>query len=123
MKPLRKFRSFFEEDGAAAGGGTGAVAANATGDSPNMAMPPSMNPMGLVRRNKYRQFEVESTTFRKFEKGRVPFERWSRFLDLQNEKHQEIYNYAKQYRNHMIVLKDSSTGALRAIRRRSSNGL
>ena len=112
MKSLKKFRSYFEEEGEGAPAG-GAIA-NTTGDSPTMAMPASM---------KYRQFEVESTTFRKFEKGRVPFERWARFLDMQNEKHQEIYNYARQHRHHMIVLKDAGTGALRAIRRRSVDGL
>ena len=121
MKSLKKFRAYVEEvgEGAPAGG----ALANTTGDSPTMAMPASMNPMGLIRRKKYRQFEVESTTFRKFEKGRVPFERWARFLDMQNEKHQEIYNYARQHRHHMIVLKDAGTGALRAIRRRSVDGL
>lgn len=125
MKTLRKFRSYFEEDGAvgagAATGGTGSVAANVTGDSPTMAMPPSMNPMGMVKRRKYRVFEMDSSTFRKFENGRAPFERWSKYLDMQNEKHQEVYNYAKQKRDHMIVLRDCETGAMRAIRRRAAN--
>ena len=125
MKPLKKFRSYFEEDGAGgagagAGGGTGAVAANVTGDSPTMAMPASANPIALIRRRKYRQFEVESATFNKFSKGRAHFERWSKYLDMANERHQEIYNYARKNRDHVIVLKDSTTGALRAIRRRSA---
>jgi hypothetical protein len=124
MKKFKSFRSYFEEDGAggaAVGGGTGAVAANVTGDSPTMAMPASANPMGLIRRRKYRQFEVESATFNKFSRGRMRFERWSKYLDLGNERHNEIYNYARNNRDHVIVLKDSVTGALRAIRRRSAN--
>lgn len=117
MKPLSKFRTFFE-DGAM---GAGAVAANATGDSANMAMPPSMNPMTTLARKKYRMFEVDSETFRRFQCGRARFERWSKYLDLNNDSHKEVYNYAKQNRDHMLVLRDSSTGALRAIRRKAAN--
>ena len=118
MKSLKKFKSVFDEDSAM---GAGAIAANRTGNTPNMAMPPDGNRLGTVRR-KYRQFNVESATFRKFQAGRMKFERWSKFLDMQNETHNEIYNYAKKNRDHVVVLKDDDTGALRAIRRPSANG-
>lgn len=124
MKPFKQSHTYFEEDGAAgmSTGGTGSVAANTTGDSPTMAMPASANPMGLVRRRKYRQFEVESTTFRKFERGRATFERWSKYLDLNKVNEREVYDYARRNRDHVLVLRDSTTGALRAIRRRPHNG-
>jgi hypothetical protein len=96
----------------------GGVAANVTGDSPNMSMPPTSG--GLVRR--YRSFDVEPELFRKFQTGRVKFERWSKYLDMNNETHKTIYDFAKKNREHMVVLRDSSTGALRAIRRRSEDG-
>ena len=53
-----------------------------------------------------------------FEKGKVKFEHWSKYLDMQNEGHTSIYEYAKKNPNHVIVLRNSDNGALRAIRRR-----
>lgn len=99
------------------------MAANVTGDSQNMAMPPSMVPGPVIRR-KYRQFDLEPEIFRKFENGKMKFERWTRFLDLKNENHKAIYDYAYKNRgkDHLIVIRDISTGALRAIRRRPHNG-
>jgi len=119
MKTLRKLR----EDGSPAGGAPGMSAPNAsqpianrTGDSPTMAMPPAMKPGTMFKR--YRQFEVDSATFRKFVPGKQRFERWSRYLNLQDENHKSIhdYAYANRGREHLIVLRDSDTGAMRAIR-------
>lgn len=93
----------------------GGVAANVTGDSPTMAMPPTSG--GLMRR-KYKSFDVDSNLFRKFETGKVKFEHWSKYLDLTNEGHTSIYEYAKKNPTHVIVLRNSDNGALRAIRRR-----
>ena len=97
------------------------AAANVTGDSQNMAMPPAVD-HGIQRR--YKVFDVDPDTFRKFKTGRVRFERWSKYLNLQDEVHQSIYDYAYKNRNrgHVMVLRDQSTGALRSIRRRSSDG-
>jgi hypothetical protein len=52
----------------------------------------------------------------------MKFEHWSKFLNLQNESHKAIYDYAYENRkhDHLIVLKNSDTGALRAIRRPAS---
>ena len=105
------------EDGAAAVG-SGAIA-NVTGDTPTMAMPPTGAAKPLRR---YKMFDVVPETFRKFEKGRVKFERWVRYLNLQDQKQKEIYDYATRNRRDVIVLRDNSTGALRAIRRRSIDG-
>ena len=126
---IKSFKTFTNEDGGGgagggdgggAGGGTGSVAANVTGDSSTMAMPPTSG--GLMRR-KYKSFDVEPELFKKFQTGRMKFERWARNLDLQNEKHKQIYDYATRYKKHVVVLKDSSTGALRAIRRKSVDGM
>lgn len=121
MKALRSIR----EDGTPAGGAPGMSTpnANVTGDTPNMAMPPSMVP-GPVLRRKYKQFDLETETFRKFEKGRMKFERWSKFLNMENENHRSLYDYANKNsgKDHLIVIRDSSTGAMRAIRRRPHNG-
>lgn len=120
MKTVSKLR----EDGSPAGGAPGMSTPNATppspanktGDTPNMAMPPTAKPGTMFRR--YRQFDVESATFRKFQNGRTRFERWSKYLDLNNENDKSLYDYAFQNRGreHLIVIRDSSTGAMRAIR-------
>jgi hypothetical protein len=84
-----------------------------------MAMPASMRPGHVFRR--YKKFAVESETFRKFQNGRMRYERWARFLDLNNENHRAIrdYAYANRSREHIIVLQDSGTGALKAIKHRA----
>lgn len=119
MKSLQKLR----EDGSPAGGAPGmstpnATPPNRTGDTASMSMPAAAHPGQVFRR--YKQFDLEPETFRKFEKGRMKFERWSKFLNMENENHKAIYDYANQNRknDHLIVIRDSTTGALRAIRRR-----
>jgi hypothetical protein len=97
----------------------GATPVNVSGDSENMAMPPSS--AKLTRR--YRAFDVEPEVFKKFETGRVKFERWSQYLDMNNENHKQIHEYARKNREHVIILRNLDNGALRAIRRRSANGL
>jgi|GEM_PF-1177240 len=97
----------------------GATPVNVTGDSATMAMPPTS--AKLTRR--YRAFDVEPEVFKKFETGRVKFERWSRYLDMNNENHKQIHEYARRNGKHVIILRNSENGALRAIRRRSANGL
>lgn len=70
---------------------------------------------------KYKDFDVPSDVFRRFSTGRNKFERWSKYLNLQDEKQFEIYKYAVRNRNATIVLRDEETGALRSIRRKASN--
>jgi hypothetical protein len=68
-------------------------------------------------------FEVDCDCFEKFRTGRKKFERWGRFLNMDDDTHKSIYDYASANRKNTIVLRCSQTGALRAIRRRSSNDL
>ena len=92
--------------------------ANVTGDSATMAMPATAK-----KDRRYKMFDVDSEIFRRFQTGRIKFERWSKYLDLNNEDQKVIYNYALKNSGDIIVLRDSTTGALRAIRRRSADGL
>lgn len=71
----------------------------------------------------YRKFMVPSETFSKFETGRNRFERWSKYLDLSQESQKAIYDYAKKNPKKTVVLQDETTGAMRAIRRKSANNL
>jgi hypothetical protein len=77
-------------------------------------------PLGCPKR-KYRDFDVPSDVFRRFSTGRKKFERWSKYLNLQDENQKAIYDYARKNRDSVIVLRNSDTGALRAIRPKASN--
>ncbi len=66
-------------------------------------------------------FDVPSDVFRRFETGRNKFERWSKYLDVNDKDQAEVLAYAKKQPKNTIVLRDSSNGVLRQIRRRAAN--
>ena len=66
---------------------------------------------------KWKMFSVCSETFNKFETGRFKFERWAKYLNLEDETEKAVYDYATANRQKIVVLQCSDTGALRAIRR------
>jgi len=74
----------------------------------------------LGSKRKYREFDVPEEVFNKFQKGRVRFERWAQYLDLNDKVQFSIYEYAKKNRNGVIILRNSTNGALRAVRRRAT---
>lgn len=78
-------------------------------------------PLGAKKKKKYKDFNIPSEIFRRFDTGRNKFERWSKYLDLQDENQKSLYAYAKKNRNSVIILRDETTGALRSIRRRATN--
>ena len=81
-------------------------------------------PLGKKAKLKYKEFEVSNETFFKFRTGRTKFERWSKYLNLENANEKSIYDYYNKSRGkHVIVLRNEETGALRAIRPRSTDGL
>ena len=88
-----------------------------TGD---VAMPPSDYPKSGAT---WRLFNVPTDIFRRFETGRNKFERWSKYLNMEDEEQQELYSYAKKHGKNTIVLRDSNSGALRSIRKRAMNEL
>lgn len=69
----------------------------------------------------WKMFDVPTDIFRKFETGRNKYERWSKYLDLNDDNQKCICDYAKKFPKNTIVLRDSATGVLRQIRRRSAN--
>ena len=80
-------------------------------------------PLGIQGKGKvkYKDFTVPSEIFRRFDTGRNKFERWSKYLNLEDENQKQIYLYAKKNRKSVIILRDETTGAMRAIRRKASN--
>jgi len=95
--------------------------------SSGVSLPPTGNAphdnsdTGIMRRKDWKMFDVKADTFRKFETGRNRFERWSKYLNLQDESEKAIYDYAVKNSKHTIVLRNGDTGAMRSIRRRALN--
>ena len=70
-----------------------------------------------VKKRKYEMFDVSNETYNRFQQGRQKFERWSKYLNLENENEKSIYDYYNKTRgNSVIVLRNEVNGALRAIR-------
>lgn len=81
-------------------------------------------PLMKTQKRKYREFTVSPELFARFQTGRTRFERWSKYLNLENADEKEIYDYHKKTGGkNIIILRNSENGALRAIRQRSSNNL
>ena len=81
-------------------------------------------PLGPAKKRKYKEFVVPNDVFRRFETGRVKFERWSKYLNLEDAGQKSIYDYYNKTRGKsIIILRNEETGALKAIRARSSNDL
>jgi len=110
MQNLKTFKEIHEEMSSAFGAGTSSTSIDVGYDKP-------------LFNKKGKAFDVSTDVFRRFQKGRNKFERWSKFLNLEDSNQKAIYDYAKRNRGATIVLRDSETGALRAIRARSSDNL
>ena len=78
-------------------------------------------PLGIKKKTKYKDFNVPSDIFRRFDTGRNKFERWSKYLNLEDENQRAIYSYAKKNRKSVIILRDETTGAMRCIRLKANN--
>lgn len=86
----------------------------------DVVMPPK--PLKTDQGNKYQRFKVPTEVFTRFDRGRKKHQRWKTFLDLTDEKQCAICQFAKKYRDALIVIEDESSGAMRAIRPTSSDG-
>tara|TARA_A100001015_G_scaffold281916_1_gene345666 strand:- start:452 stop:784 length:333 start_codon:yes stop_codon:yes gene_type:complete len=110
MQDLKSFKEIHEELSSAFGAGTSSTSIDVGYDKP-------------LFNKKGKKFDVSSDVFRRFQTGRNKFERWSKFLNLEDSNQKAIYDYAIRNRDATVILRDSETGAMRAIRPRSSNRL
>ena len=78
-------------------------------------------PLGAKKKKKNQEFIVSDETFNRFKTGRTKFERWSKYLNLQDEAEKNIYDYYRKNSDATIYLRNEKTGALRAIRPRAAN--
>ena len=82
-----------------------------------------MNPTGKTKKKrKCETFSVSDDCFHKFRHGKTKFERWSKYLDLSDASQKKIYDWAKRHHNGTIILKNSTTGAVRGIRYNRTGG-
>ena len=56
-------------------------------------------------KRKYKDFDVSSEVFRRFQTGRNKFERWAKYLDLTDSDQKKIYDYARKNRDAVVVLR------------------
>jgi hypothetical protein len=99
------------EEGEGGGTSTGSVATPPTGGSKFKGIKPNGKD--------YSMFDLPTDVFRRFSPGRAKFERWSKYLDLNDEKQNELYQFAsKNSSRKKIILRDSETGAMMMIRQR-----
>lgn len=78
-------------------------------------------PLEKKKKDKYREFNVSNETFNRFQTGRTKFERWSKYLNLEDANEKSIYNFHRRNKGSVIILRNEETGALRAIRPKAAN--
>ena len=83
-----------------------------------------MNPTGKpkMKKKKCETFSVSDDCFNMFRRGKTKFERWSKYLDLEDVSQKKIYDWAKRHHNGTIILQNATTGAVRGIRYNRTGG-
>jgi hypothetical protein len=112
-------KSFKEMTGTIGGGNVGVP----TDAPPGASIDPILYGKKKKPLRRYKEFTVPTEVFRKFQTGRNKFERWSKYLNLEDANQKAIYDYASKNRDYVVILKDEETGAMRSIRKRSANKL
>ena len=77
-------------------------------------------PMTKMIRRKMGEFEVDDETMVRFKKGKRKFDRWDKYLNMEDEAHQEIHSFAKKHPKGIIVLKNGEN--IKAIRFNRNGG-
>ena len=67
-------------------------------------------------------FTVTPDVFSRFAKGKKKFERWSKYLNVEDEAEASIYNFARRNPDGMIILQCADTGNQKAIRYNPNGG-
>ena len=91
--------------------------ANVAGDGA-VSMPPTARKV----KRKSKTFNVSPQLFDIFRRGKKKFEKWSKYLNMEDEGHRALYSWAVKNREGIIVLQNSVTGEVRAIRHNRMGG-
>ena len=95
--------------------------ANNAGDGA-VDMAPNAGPRKKPIKRKKQIINVSPKVFDAFRRGKQKFEKWARYLDLSDESQSAIYNWAIKNHKGVIILQNSVTGEIRAIRHNRMGG-
>ena len=95
--------------------------ANVAGDGA-VDMAPNAGPAKKPIKRKKETFNVSPQLFDRFRRGKTKFERWSKYLDLADENHKALYQWAIRNPKGICILQNSVTGEIRAIRHNRMGG-
>lgn len=82
--------------------GDGSAVAGLTGEPP------------IRKKRRFSKFVVNDDLYNKFATGKTKYRKWSHYLDLNNEGHQQIYEFAKKNPRGVIILQNGKN--VKAIR-------
>ncbi len=91
--------------------------ANVAGDGA-VSMPPTAKKV----KRKTKQFNVSPQLFDMFRRGKKKFEKWSKYLNMEDEGHRAIYQWAIKNPQGILILQNSQNGEVRAIRHNRMGG-
>ena len=91
--------------------------ANVAGDGA-VSMPPTARK--VIKKKK--TFSVSPQVFDMFRRGKKKFEKWSKYLNLEDESQRSIYNWAIKNHTGVLILQNAVTGEVRAIRHNRMGG-
>jgi hypothetical protein len=97
---VEEFLTLLEDGGGM--GGSPSAPTNSTGTAVSTDIPAIR--VGKKGR-KFGTFEVDPSVLRRFSKGKKKFTKWSEYLDLDDPKHKEVYQYARKNPKGVLILK------------------
>ena len=98
------------------------AAANATGSAVAGTGEDSDTVVVKKKKRKTAIFKVTPEVFSRFAKGKKKFERWSKYLNTEDEAEASIYSFARKNPDGMIILQCDETGAQKGIRYNPNGG-
>ena len=91
--------------------------ANVAGDGA-VSMPPTAKKV----KRKSKTFNVSPQLFDMFRRGKKKFERWSKYLNMEDEGHRALYSWAVKNPQGIMIIQNSQSGEVRAIRHNRMGG-
>lgn len=64
-----------------------------------------------VKKRKFASFGVDNDTFNRFKSGKAKYRKWSAYLNLNDDSHKKIHEYARKNPRGILVIKDESGNA------------
>ena len=92
--------------------------ANVAGDGA-VSMPPTAK---RVKKRKSKTFSVSPQLFDVFRRGKKKFERWSKYLNMEDEGHRALYQWAVKNPQGIMIIQNSVSGEVRALRHNRMGG-